>query len=139
MKKLIAFFVAPLAALFTVVMVFNGAVLIESIGSLFGVSHAFLELMTGMVHFAPALAIAIVLGFPIFYIMRLVVGWNLWSCLLGAFLVVVLVSLLPWQAPGMDLQDAIYDQYELAILLASVIYGVVFWLIIMRIEEPEED
>ena len=94
MKKYSAFLLGPLAAMFFIIVVFQGPQLLQSIDSLASISRAFAGCFEYLLTLAPATGMAILIGIPVFYLLRWKVHWKLWSCLLGALLVIGSVALL---------------------------------------------
>ena len=140
LKKYSAFFLGPIAAVFFIVVVFQGAYVFKNIDSLSNLSQAFLTCAECLVTLAPATVMAIIIGFPVFYLLRWIIHWKLWSCLLGALLVVGSVSLLITNnAANTGIAEIVSGQYLLAIVLATVSYGVVFWFLMDRYWEKEKD
>ena len=139
MKKYSAFFVAPLAAVMFIVAVLKGPYLLQHIDSMSGVSQAFLNYAEYLLTLTPATIIAIVIGFPIFYLIRWIANWNLLPCLLGGLLVVGSVSLILEQIAMADVTDLIAGQKLLAMLVGTLIYGIVFWILMEKYQEPEQD
>ena len=140
LKKYSAFFLGPIAAMFFIVLVFQGPYLFKSIDSLSSLSQAFLTCAECLLTLAPATAIGIAIGIPVFYLLRWVIHWKLWSCLLGALLVVGSVSLLIMNnVANTGIKEIISGQYLLAIALATISYGVVFWFLMDRYWDDEEE
>ena len=140
LKKYSAFFLGPIAAVFFIVVVFQGAYVFKNIDSLSNLSQAFLTCAECLVTLAPATVMAIIIGFPVFYLLRWIIHWKLWSCLLGALLVVGSVSLLITNnAANTGIAELVSGQYLLAIVLATVSYGVVFWFLMDRYWAREKD
>ena len=82
---------------------------------------------------------AIIIGIPVFYLLRWIIHWKLWSCLLGALLVVGSVSLLVEHFSSQDIQEIISGQYLLAILIGTVSYGTIFWFLMDKYWDEDED
>ncbi|MGB5180148.1 MAG: hypothetical protein WBP44_15635 [Gammaproteobacteria bacterium] len=136
LKKYSAFFLGPLAAVFFVAAVFRGAYLFQNIDSLARVSEAFVGLSQCLVALAPAAAMMFIIGLPVFYLLRWIIHWKLWSCVLGALLVVGSVSLL---TESLTCTDLVAGQWLLAILIASISYGTVFWFLMAKYWENGEE
>jgi len=140
LKRYSAFFLGPIAAVFFIVIAFQGPHLLQSIGSLTILSQAFLTCAECLLTLVPATILAIIIGFPIFYLLRWIIHWQLWSCLLGAFLVVGSVSLLTMNdVANTGIKETVSGQYLLAIAIATISYGVVFWFLMDRYWEEEKD
>ena len=140
LKKYSAFFLGPIAAMFFVGLFFQGPYVLQSIDSLTSLSQAFVSCSECLLTLIPATILAIIIGFPVFYLLRWIIHWKLWSCLLGALLVVGLVSLLLMNnAANTGITEIVSGQYPLAIALATISYGVVFWFLMDRYWEKEED
>jgi hypothetical protein len=139
MKKYIAFFLAPLAAVFFITAIFQGPSLIQHLDSLTGVSQAFLAFSEYLITLAPAAFMAMIIGIPVFYLLRWIIHWKLWSCLLGALLVVGSVSLLVGNYSSAELLEIISGQQLLAILIGTVSYGTVFWLLMEKYWDEDEE
>ena len=140
LKKYSAFFLGPIAAMFFVGLFFHGPYVLKSVESLTSLSHAFLTCAECLLTLMPATVIAIIIGFPIFYLLRWIIHWKLWSCLLGALLVVSSVSLLITNnAANTGIAELVSGQYLLAIALASISYGIVFWFLMDRYWDEEKD
>lgn len=139
MKKYSAFFLGPLAAMFFIVAVFQGSYLLQSIDSLTSISQALLVCAEYLLTLAPATGLAIIIGIPVFYLLRWLIRWKLWSCLLGALLVIGSVSLLLMnQAANKGIEDIVSGQYLLAIVVGTVSYGTVFWLLMTKYWDDDE-
>ena len=136
LKKYSAFFLGPLAAVFFVAAVFRGPYLFQNIDSLARVSEAFVGLSQCLVALAPAAAMMFVIGLPVFFLLRWIIHWKLWSCWLGALLVVGSVSLL---TESLTCTDLVAGQRLLAILVASISYGTVFWFLMAKYWENGEE
>jgi hypothetical protein len=139
MKKYSAFFLGPLAAMFFIVVVFQSPYLLQNIGSLTSLSHAFVTCAEYLLMLAPATGLAIIIGIPVFYLLRWIIHWKLWSCLLGALLVISSVSLLLMnQAANKGIEDIVSGHYLLAIVVGTVSYGTVFWLLMAKYWDDDE-
>jgi hypothetical protein len=136
LKKYSAFVVAPLVAVFMIAAVFKGPYLFQNIDSLTRVSEAFVGLSSCLVTLLPAAGLMIIIGLPVFYLLRWIIHWKLWSCLLGALLVVASVSLL---MEGFTCKDLIAGQDLLAIAIATLSYGTVFWFLMAKYWEDGEE
>ena len=136
LKKYSAFFLGPVAAVFFVAAVFRGTYLFQNIDSLARVSEAFVGLSQCLIALAPAAAMMFVIGLPVFYLLRWIIHWKLWSCVLGALLVVGSVSLL---TESLTCTDLVAGQRLLAILIASISYGTVFWFLMAKYWENGEE
>ena len=136
LKKYSAFFLGPVAAVFFVAAVFRGPYLFQNIDSLARVSEAFVGLFQCLIALAPAAAMMFIIGLPVFYLLRWIIHWKLWSCVLGAALVVGSVSLL---SENFTCEDLVAGQQLLALLLAAISYGVVFWFLMARYWENGEE
>jgi len=77
-----------------------------------------------------------VIGLPVFYLLRWIIHWKLWSCVLGAALVVGSVSLL---TESFTCKDLVAGQQPLAVLLAAISYGIVFWFLMAKYWENGEE
>ena len=140
LKKYTAIFLGPIAAMFFVGLFFQGPYVLESIDSLTSLSQAFVSCSECLLTLVPVTIMAIIIGFPIFYLLRWIIHWKLWSCLLGAFLVVGSVSLLIMNnVANTGIAEMISGQYLLAMALATISYGVVFWFLMDRYWEKEKD
>ena len=140
MKKYIAFFLAPLAAVFFIAAAFQGPYLLQHLDSLTGVSHAFLAFSEHLLALAPATGMAIIIGIPVFYLLRWIIHWELWSCLLGALLVIGSVSLLIMNnAANEGIEEIVSGQYLLAILVGTLGYGMVFWFLMAKYWDDDKD
>jgi hypothetical protein len=140
LKKYSAFFLGPIAAIFFVGVFFQGPHVLNSIESLSSLSHAFLSCAECLLTLIPASVMAIIIGFPVFYLLRWVIHWRLWSCLLGASLVVGSVTLLIMNnAANSGIGELVAGQYLLAIVVATISYGVVFWFLMDRYWDKEKD
>jgi len=140
LKKYSAFFLGPIAAMFFIVVVFQGPHLFQSTGSLASLSQGFLGCAECLLTLAPVTIMAIILGFPIFYLLRWIIHWRLWSCLLGALLVVGSVSLLIMDnVTNTGIGEIVSGQYLLAMVLATLSYGAVFWFLMDRYWDNDED
>ena len=84
LKKYSAFFLGPVAAVFMVVAVFRGPYLFQNIDSLARISEAFVGFSQCLVTLAPAAFMMFIIGLPVFYLLRWIIHWKLWSCVLGA-------------------------------------------------------
>jgi hypothetical protein len=136
LKKYSAFFLGPVAAVFFVAAVFRGPYLFQNIDSLARVSEAFVGLSQCLVALAPAAAMMFIIGLPVFYLLRWIIHWKLWSCVLGALLVVGSVSLL---TESLTCTDLVAGQWLLAVLIASISYGTVFWFLMAKYWENGEE
>jgi hypothetical protein len=136
LKKYSAFFLAPVAAVFAVAAVFRGPYLFQNIDSLPRVSEAFVGLSSCLITLAPTAVMMIVIGLPVFYLLRWIIHWKLWSCLLGALLVVGSVSLL---MESFTCKDLVAGQNLLAIAIATLSYGIVFWFLMAKYWENGEE
>jgi|GEM_PF-2955198 len=133
LKKYSAFFLGPIAAMFFIVAVFQGPFVLQSIDSLTSLSQAFLVFAEYLLTLAPATGLAIIIGLPVFYLLRWIIHWKLWSCVLGALLVIGSVSLLIMnQVANEGIEDIVSGQYLLAIIVGTLSYGTVFWLLMAR-------
>ena len=140
LKRYSAFFLGPIAAMFIVGLFFQGPYVLQSIDSLTSLSQAFLTCADCLLTLVPVTILAIIIGFPIFYLLRWIIHWQLWSCLLGAFLVVGSVSLLIMNTvANTGIKEIVSGQYLLAIAIATISYGVVFWFLMDRYWEEEKD
>ena len=140
LKKYSAFFLGPIAAMFFIGVFFQGPYVLKSIESLATLSRAFLTCAECLLTLAPPTIMAIIIGFPVFYLLRWIIHWKLWSCLLGAFIVVGSVSLLITNnATNTGIAELVSGQYLLAMALATVSYGVVFWFLMDRYWAKEKD
>jgi len=140
LKKYSAFFFGPIAAMLFIVVFFQGAYVFKNIDSLTGLSQAFLTCAECLLTLAPATVMAIIIGFPVFYLLRWIIHWKLWSCLLGALLVVGSVSLLITNnVANTGIAELVSGQYLSAMALATVSYGVVFWFLMDRYWDEEKD
>jgi hypothetical protein len=136
LKKYSAFVVAPVAAVFAVAAVFKGPYLFQNIDSLTRVSEAFVGLSSCLVTLLPVAAMMILIGLPVFSLLRWIIHWKLWSCMLGALLVVGSVSLL---MEGFTCEDLVAGQNLLAIAIATLSYGTVFWFLMAKYWENGEE
>ena len=136
LKKYSAFFLGPVAAVFFVAAVFKGPYLFQNIDSLTRVSEAFVGFSGCLVTLLPTAAMMFIIGLPVFYLLRWLIHWKLWSCLLGALLVVGSVSLL---TENFICKDIVGGQNLLAILLATISYGTVFWFLMAKYWENGDD
>jgi hypothetical protein len=136
LKKYSAFFLGPMAAVLTVVVVFRGPYLFQNIDSLTRVSEAFVGLFQCLISLLPAAFMMFVIGLPVFYLLRWIIHWKLWSCVLGAALVVGSVSLL---TESFTCKDLVAGQQPLAVLLAAISYGIVFWFLMAKYWENGEE
>ena len=133
LKKYSAFFLGPIAAMFIIVAVFQGPHLVKHLDSLTSVSQAFIAFSGYLITLAPVTIMAFIIGIPVFYLLRWIIHWRLWSCLLGALVVVGSVSLLIMgNIANMGIDEIVSDQYLLAMALATVSYGTVFWFLMDR-------
>ncbi|MEN8206298.1 MAG: hypothetical protein ABFS24_09820 [Pseudomonadota bacterium] len=142
LKKYSAFFLGPIAAMLFVIVVFQGSYILQSIDSLTSLSQAFVSCSECLLTLGPATILAIIIGFPVFYLLRWIIHWKLWSCLLGALLVVGSVSLLIMNnVANAGIKEILAGQYLLAIALATVSYGTVFWFLMDRYwkDDPDEE
>ena len=136
LKKYSAFFLGPMAAVLTVIAVFRGPYLFQNIDSLTRVSEAFVGLFQCLISLLPAAFMMFVIGLPVFYLLRWIIHWKLWSCVLGAALVVGSVSLL---TESFTCKDLVAGQQPLAVLLAAISYGIVFWFLMAKYWENGEE
>jgi hypothetical protein len=136
LKKYSAFFLGPMAAVLTVVVVFRGPYLFQNIDSLTRVSEAFVGLFQCLISLLPAAFMMFLIGLPVFYLLRWIIHWKLWSCVLGAALVVGSVSLL---TESFTCKDLVAGQQPLAVLLAAISYGIVFWFLMAKYWENGEE
>ena len=136
LKKYSAFFLGPMAAVLTVVVVFRGPYLFQNVDSLTRVSEAFVGLFQCLISLLPAAFMMFVIGLPVFYLLRWIIHWKLWSCVLGAALVVGSVSLL---TESFTCKDLVAGQQPLAVLLAAISYGIVFWFLMAKYWENGEE
>ena len=136
LKKYSAFFLGPAAAVFMVVAVFRGPYLFQTLDSLARISEAFVGFSQCLVTLAPAAFMMFVIGLPVFYLLRWIIHWKLWSCVLGAALVVGPVSLL---SENFTCEDLGAGQQLLALLLATISYGIVFWFLMAKYWENGEE
>jgi hypothetical protein len=139
MKKYSAFFVAPIVAVMFIVAVLKGPHLLQHIESMAGVSQAFLDYAKYLLTLVPATIFAIVLGFPIFYLIRWIADWKLLPCMLGGLLVLGSVSLILEQVAITDVTDLVADKRLLAVLVGTLAYGLVFWILMEKYQEPDQD
>ena len=139
MKKYSAFFVAPLVAVMFIVAVLKGPDLLQHFESIAGVSQAFINYAQYLLTLAPATGLAIILGFPIFYLIRWIANWKLLPCMFGGLLVLGSVSLILEQIAMADVTDLVADKRLLALLLGSLVYGFIFWILMEKYQAPEED
>ena len=140
LKKYSAFFFGPIAGMFFVGLFFQGPHVLDSIESLTSLSQAFLTCAECLLTLVPVTIMAIIIGFPVFYLLRWIIHWQLWSCLLGAALVVGSVSLLIMNnVANTGIGEIVSGQYLLAMALATVAYGVVFWFLMDRYWAKEKD
>jgi hypothetical protein len=139
MKKYSAFFVAPIVAVMFIVAVLKGPHLLQHIESMAGVSQAFLNYAKYLLTLVPATIFAIVLGFPIFYLIRWIADWKLLPCMLGGLLVLGSVSLILEQVAITDVTDLVADKRLLAVLVGTLAYGLVFWILMEKYQEPDQD
>ena len=140
LKRYSAFFLGPIAAMFIVGLFFQGPYVFQSIDSLTSLSQAFVSCSECLLTLIPATILAIIIGFPVFYLLRWIIHWKLWSCLLGALLVVGSVSLLIMNnVANTGIEEIVSGQYLLAMTLATISYGVVFWFLMDRYWEKEKD
>ena len=83
---------------------------------------------------------AFIIGIPVFYLLRWIIHWKLWSCLLGASVVIGSVSLLTMDnVANTGIDEIVSGQYLLAMVLATVSYGTVFWFLMDRYWDNDED
>ena len=136
LKKYSAFFLGPVAAVFMVVAVFRGPYLFQNTDSLARISEAFVGFSQCLIALAPAAFIMLVIGLPVFYLLRWIIHWKLWSCWLGALLVVGAVSLL---TESFTCKDLVAGQQLLAILIAAISYGTVFWFLMAKYWDNDEE
>jgi hypothetical protein len=136
LKKYSAFILGPMAAVLTVIAVFRGPYLFQNIDSLTRVSEAFVGLFQCLISLLPAAFMMFVIGLPVFYLLRWIIHWKLWSCVLGAALVVGSVSLL---TESFTCKDLVAGQQPLAVLLAAISYGIVFWFLMAKYWENGEE
>jgi len=139
MKKYSAFFVAPLVAVMFIVALLKGPDLLQHFESIAGVSQAFINYAQYLLTLAPATGLAIILGFPIFYLIRWIANWKLLPCMFGGLLVLGSVSLILEQIAMADVTDLVADKRLLALLLGSLVYGFISWILMEKYQEPEED
>ena len=139
MKKYSAFFVAPLLAVMFIVAVLKGADLLQHFESIAGLSQAFTSYAQYLLTLAPATGLAIILGVPVFYLIRWIANWKLLPCMLGGLLVLGSVSLILEQIAITDVTDLVADNRLLALLVGTLAYGIVFWILMEKYQEPEED
>lgn len=139
MKKYSAFLVAPLIAVMFIVAALKGPDLIQHIESMSGVGQAFTDYAGYLLTLAPATIIAIIIGVPIFYLIRWIANWKLLPCLLGGLLVIGSVSLILEQIAIADVTELVAEQRLLAILVGTLIYGFSFWILMEKYQEPDED
>ena len=139
MKKYSAFFVAPIVAVMFIVAVLKGPHLLQHIESMAGVSQAFLDYAKYLLTLVPATIFAIVLGFPIFYLIRWIADWKLLPCMLGGLLVLGSVSLILEQVAITDVTELVADKRLLAVLVGTLAYGLVFWILMEKYQEPDQD
>jgi hypothetical protein len=139
MKKYSAFFVAPLVAVMFIVAVLKGPDLLQHFESIAGVSQAFINYAQYLLTLAPAMGLAIILGFPIFYLIRWIANWKLLPCMFGGLLVLGSVSLILEQIAVADVTDLVAEKRLLALLVGSLVYGFIFWILMEKYQEPEED
>lgn len=136
LKKYSAFFLGPVAAVFMVVAVFRGPYLFQNTDSLARISEAFVGFSQCLIALAPAAAMMFIVGLPVFYLLRWIIHWKLWSCWLGALLVVGSVSLL---TESLTCTDLVSGQYLLAIVVGTLSYGTVFWFLMAKYWENDEE
>ena len=130
----------PIAAMFFIAVFFQGPYVLKSIDSLSSLSQAFLAFAECLLTLVPATIMAIIIGFPVFYFLRWTIHWKLWSCMLGALLVVGSVSLLiESNVANSGIEEIVSGQYLLAMALAIVSYGTVFWFLMARYWENGEE
>ena len=140
LKKYSAFFLGPIAGVVFMAAFFQVPHVLESIDSLSSLSQALLSCAECLLTLTPVIVMAIIIGFPVFYLLRRIIHWKLWSCLLGAVLVVGSVSLLIMNnVANMGINEIVAGQYLLAMALATISYGVVFWFLMDRYWEKEKD
>jgi hypothetical protein len=139
MKKYSAFFVAPLVAVMFIVAVLKGPYLIQHIESMSGLGQAFMSYAEYLLTLTPATIIAIILGFPIFYLIRWIADWKLLPCMLGGLLVLGSVSLILEQIAITDVTDLVADNRLLALMVGTLAYGFVFWVLMEKYREPDQD
>jgi hypothetical protein len=140
MKKYSAFFLGPLAAMFLILVVFQGPLILQSVDSLTSLTQAFALCAEYLLALAPATGLAILIGIPVFYLLRWIIHWELWSCLLGALVVIGSVSLLiANQVANEGIEDIVTGQYLPAIVVGTLGYGTVFWLLMNRYWEDDEE
>jgi len=140
MKKYSAFFLGPLAAMFFIIAAFQGPLVLQSIDSLSSLTRAFAGCAECLLALAPATGLAIIIGIPVFLLLRWIIHWELWSCLLGALLVIGSVWLLiadPVSSNG--LEDVVAGRYLLALAVGTLSYGTVFWLLMTWYWEDDEE
>jgi hypothetical protein len=136
LKKYSAFILGPVVAVFFVAVVFKGPYLFQNIDSLTRISEAFAGFARCLVTLAPTALVMCIIGLPVFYLLRWIIHWKLWSCVLGAVLVVISTSLL---MENFICKDIVADQKYLAIVLASISYGTVFWFLMAKYWENGEE
>jgi len=140
LKKYSAFFLGPIAAMFFIVAVFQGPFVLQSIDSLTSLSQAFLVFAEYLLTLAPATGLAIIIGLPVFYLLRWIIHWKLWSCVLGALLVIGSVSLLIMnQVANKGVEDIVAGQYLLAMVVGTLSYGTVFWILMVKYWDNDND
>jgi hypothetical protein len=122
-----------------IVAVLKGPHLLQHIESMAGVSQAFLDYAKYLLTLVPATIFAIVLGFPIFYLIRWIADWKLLPCMLGGLLVLGSVSLILEQVAITDVTELVADKRLLAVLVGTLAYGLVFWILMEKYQEPDQD
>ena len=126
--------------MFIIVAVFQGPHLVKHLDSLTSVSQAFIAFSGYLITLVPTTIMAFIIGIPVFYLLRWIIHWKLWSCLLGASVVIGSVSLLTMDnVANTGIDEIVSGQYLLAMVLATVSYGTVFWFLMDRYWDNDED
>jgi len=72
--------------------------------------------------------------------LRWIIHWKLWSCVLGALLVIGSVSLLIMnQVANKGVEDIVAGQYLLAMVVGTLSYGTVFWILMVKYWDNDND
>jgi len=133
MKRFLAFIISPIISVFAVHIVITIYFTIAADGT----NNTFLRfIQLGLTGYLLLYVVILLISIPLFLIIRYFLGWRFWSCILGAALIFVFITiLLSSDENKLEFNDIEYlssAKTLFAWIFGATVYGLAFWSIVNR-------